>query len=121
MNLKEYIDSKKDDELDDLRCSSCSNSIIHCGAYSIRLLEKGYEGLLCQDCLKAGRKVYNAIIITKQNKISYIEMPKDYYDYISPKPKPTPFIISQNVVQTKQKEESKKEKMSENKSKSEKS
>ena len=80
MNIKEYIENNES-ALVDVRCSSCSNSLIHCGNYSISTLklEGGkYEGLLCQDCLRANRKVLNAIIISEDgNKISYIELPKE--------------------------------------------
>lgn len=80
MNIKEYIENNEDDEtaLSNIRCSSCSNSLMHCGNYSISTIKGGYEGLLCQDCLRLGRKVSNAIIISEDgNKISYIELPKE--------------------------------------------
>lgn len=84
INLKEYIESASNNNDDntalaDVRCSSCSNSLIHCGNYSITVLEGGYEGLLCQDCLRNHRNVVNAIVITQGNKISYIELPKEKY------------------------------------------
>lgn len=80
-SIKNYIDNSDPDDdnaLSNIRCGSCNNSLIHCGNYTISTLEGGYEGLLCQDCLRLGRKVSNAIIISEDgNKISYIELPKE--------------------------------------------
>lgn len=81
MNIKSFIDNSDPDDdnaLSDIRCGSCNNSLVHCGNYSISTLEGGkFEGILCQDCLRLGRKVLNAIVITEGNKISYIELPKE--------------------------------------------
>ena len=92
LKLKEFIDNlpavAEDQDL--IRCSSCNNALIHCGAFKIETY-KDMEGLLCQDCLRTGRLIENAIIIHDDNKVSYVPIIYPKTENRTPKPEPTSF------------------------------
>jgi len=101
-HLKEFIENLSEEEQGDLiRCSSCNNPLIHCGAFKIDTY-KDMEGLLCQDCIHNNRLIENAIIIHDDNKVSYI--PIIYPKNNTPKPEPTSFskIVKSTKEQNKE-------------------
>ena len=62
MSLQEFIRKNKEQLGAELRCGSCGNSLQQCGKYTIEKVglgkgKRSEEGILCETCGKAGRKL----------------------------------------------------------------
>jgi hypothetical protein len=74
MTLRYFL-SKYNDLAHELRCNSCSNSLVHCGEYEIVKVGLNEEGILCETCKIHKRNIESVTRISKNNDKQIFQVP----------------------------------------------